>query len=291
MVGPGSAGHQLLHNTAVETRVGADNKTRRLPFSWRCIARGIVQNCRMPLKLLTILDCVRPVLFQNDSKECPISFGGSAFLVRFQDQRTFVVTAWHVLRESEFKPHQFSIQCRPDVNAFLRLGAHYRIQGSDTFDTDQYDIVAWDVAPVSDAVYGHYKPYSVWPMEGNTIFTPAADYLYRGYPQQLRIPEYATQSYDQGAISGSAKYIGRTELECIRSLELNALGPIHDLDGVSGSPVFQVTKDVDTYSVPSFAGMIIRGSAQSRVALFVESRRIVDMLQGIVAGNTIPFGT
>ena len=231
------------------------------------------------------------MLFQNDSNEYPISFGGSAFLVRFQDQRTFVVTAVHVLRESEFKLHQFRIQCRPDVNALLPLGAHYRIHGSDAFDADQYDIAVWDVRPVSEAVYGHHKPYSVWPMEGNTIFTPAADYLYRGYPQQLRIPEYSTQSYDQGAITGSAKYVRRTELECIHTLEFNALGPIHDLDGLSGSPVFQVTKDGDTYAVASFAGMIIRGSAQSRLAHFVESRRIVDMLQGIGAGNTIPFGT
>jgi hypothetical protein len=252
------------------------------------IAGIIVQNCRMQVKLLTILDCVRPVLFQNDSRDFPVSFGGSAFLVRYQQQRTFVITARHVLREDEFALSQFRIQRRPDRNGNLLLGKRYRIRGSDTEDTDQYDIAVWDVIPVSDSVYGDYAPYNLWPMEGNTVFSPASEYLYRGYPRQLRIADYETHRYDQGSISGSAKYLGRTNLECVRSLELNDLGPIANLDGVSGSPVFQVTQDGDAYAVPSFAGVIIRGSAQTRVANFVEGRRVLDMLGQIVAGQVTP---
>jgi hypothetical protein len=240
------------------------------------------------MKLLDIVTCARPVLFANDSPEFPYSVGGTAFIVRFQG-RSFVVTAKHVLNLKSFDAGQFCIQCRPDARDFLPLGALHLARGANDDDTDQYDIAVREIddAAVREELYGPYLPYSLLQMDRFTIYSERGAYIYRGYPIAMRAVDFENQHVEQGAVTTRAEYVGRTRYEAVHELRLLDLGPLPSIDGLSGSPVFQVHNDEGTkYSREAFAGMLARGSIESGKIFLIEHRRIIEVLLQVAQGTS-----
>ena len=67
-------------------------------------------------------------------------------------------------------------------------------------------------------------------------------------------------------------------------MRLLDLDPLESIDGLGGSPVFQVHNEAGTkYSIESFAGMLIRGSIESGKVFMLEHCRIIDVLLEIRA--------
>ena len=237
------------------------------------------------MKLMGIVTCARPVLFANESPEYPYSVGGTAFIVKFQG-RTYLVTARHVHNLQNFEAGQFCIQYRPDSRDFLPLGAMYLVRGENKEDTDQYDIVVREIddRAVREELYGEYPPYSLLQMDRYTIFSQRGAYLYRGYPSAMREVDFERKRVEQGAVTTRAEYVGRTPYEGVHELRLLDLDPLESIDGLSGSPVFQVHNEAGTkYSIESFAGMLIRGSIESGKVFMLEHCRIIDVLLKIRA--------
>lgn len=239
------------------------------------------------MKLLDIVTCARPVLFANNNPEFPYSVGGTAFIVKFQG-RSFVITAKHVLNLRNFEAGQFSIQYRPDGRDFLPLGALHLVRGANEDDTDQYDIAVREIddGAMREELYGPHKPYSLLQMDRFTLFSERGAYLYRGYPIAMREVDFGNQHIEQGAITTRAEYVGRTLYEAIHELRLLDLGPLPSIDGLSGSPVFQVHNEEGTkYSREAFAGMLIRGSIESGRIFLIEHRRIIEVLTQVAQGT------
>jgi hypothetical protein len=239
------------------------------------------------MRLLSITQCARPVLFENASREFPYSIGGTAFIVQFKG-RHFVITPKHVLNTLQFEPQQFCIQYRPDSKDFLPLRALYLVRGADAADTDQYDIAVREVdADLSRVeLYGEYQPYNLLAMDRLTIYSERGAYIYRGYPITLREVDFDNGHIEQGAVTSRAEYVGRTPYAGIRELKLLDLNPLTSIDGLSGSPVFQVHNEEDSkYSREAFAGMLVRGSIESGKVYLIEHRRIIDVLISIVEGQ------
>jgi hypothetical protein len=239
------------------------------------------------MKQLDIAHCARPVLFENASREYPYSIGGTAFVVKFKE-RHFVITARHVLNLPNFEPRQFCIQYRPDGRDFLPLGALYLVRGADEDDTDQYDIAVREVdsGAVRDELFGDYPPYNLLAMDRYTIYSERGAYIYRGYPSDLREVDFDDSRIEQGAVTSRAEYAGRTQYAAIRELKLLDLNPLTSIDGLSGSPVFQVHSEDDSkYSREAFAGMMIRGSIASGKVFLIEHGRVIDLLTQIVEGT------
>jgi hypothetical protein len=240
------------------------------------------------MKLLAILNCARPVLFANNSAEFPYSVGGTAFIVKFQT-RSFVITAKHVVNLKNFEAGQFCIQYRPDSRDFLPLGALHLVRGANEDDTDQYDIAVREIddSVVREGLYGHYQPYSLLQMDRYTIFSERGSYLYRGYPIAMREVDFENHHIEQGAVTTRAEYVGRTRYDAIHELRLLDLGPLPSIDGLSGSPVFQVHNEVGTkYSQEAFAGMLVRGSIESGKIFLIEHRRIIEVLLQVAQGTS-----
>jgi hypothetical protein len=240
------------------------------------------------MKLLSILNCARPVLFANDSPEYPYSVGGTAFIVKFQGRR-FVITAKHVLNLKSFEAGQFCIQYRPDSRDFLPLGALHLVHGANEDDTDQYDIAIREIddGAIREELYGNYQPYNLLQMDRLTVFSERGAYLYRGYPIAMRQVDFEKKHVEQGAISTRAEYVGRTRFESIHELRLFDLGPLPSIDGLSGSPVFQVHNEEGTqYSREAFAGMLVRGSIKSEKIFLIEHRRIIEVLLQVAQGTS-----
>jgi len=239
------------------------------------------------MKLVGITHCARPVLFANDNHEYPYSIGGTAFVIKFEGI-CFVVTAKHVLNLRSFAPHQSRVQYRPDGRDFLPLGALYLVHGSEEDDTDQYDIAIREVKAdiLRPDLFGGYEPYPLLSMDRYTIYSERGAYLFRGYPMDMREVDFDSRKIEQGSVTTRAEYVGRTKYASIRELRLLNLCPLQSVDGLSGSPVFQVHNEENTkYSREAFAGMIIRGSIESGRVYIIEHQRIIEVLIEIISGK------
>jgi hypothetical protein len=241
------------------------------------------------MRVLDITNCARPVLFQNNDAGWPFSNGGTAFVVTFRD-RHFVVTATHVLGLRNFDLGQLRVQYRPDLNQFLPLTALLYddpVPGND--DTDRYDVAVLSVddAALQTDLFGDYQPYTMQPIDRMTIFNAAAAYIYKGYPISERRLDFEHENDRRAMTTGvttQAGYVGRTTGDAVHELALRDLTPVRDIDGMSGSPVFQVLQDPDgIHSTETFAGMLIRGGLAAGRAYFLEHSRIIDLLERMVA--------
>jgi hypothetical protein len=156
-------------------------------------------------RLLSILDCARPILFYNESPDFPYSTSGTAFIARFRG-RLFVLTANHCLRLKAFEAHQFRVQYRPDRPEMLPLGAMSRFKQIDCEDTDQNDLVAWEVecSRLDEELFGHYRPYALAD-DGLELLNDQSEYLYRGYPCALRQIDFEARRYEQPIYIGGRR--------------------------------------------------------------------------------------
>lgn len=239
------------------------------------------------MPLLHILKCARPVLFYNESEAFPYSVSGTAFFVNYYD-RLFAITAKHALMLREFNVQQFRIQYRVDNQQMVPTEALYTFRRIDESDTDQYDVAAWEVARhlIRDELFGLDRPYRLLDDGCETIMSDTSDYLYRGYPLAHREIDFEARQYHLPSVSGAADYLGSDEtIARIHRLRFRNLDPLHDLDGLSGAPVFQVTNAGGNYSTAAFAGMLLRGTRASMTGYFLENRRILELLGDIVAGR------
>lgn len=232
-----------------------------------------------PVPLLTILKCARPVLFANADPDYPYSVRGTAFIVAYSE-RLYVVSAKHVLTGGGFEPGQVRIQTHPEANQFVPLVARYEFPADDTVDTDQFDVVVWEVDRAFTAHQcGTYPPYNlhhfdIWPIDPGV-----SPYLYRGYLTEHRRIDFAAREYGLDSISGEARYAGDSEYACIHVADLLRVDQrVQSLDGLSGSPIFQVFLQEGHYASSTFAGMLIRGARQADRVHFVEQQRIVELL-------------
>ena len=120
-----------------------------------------------------------------------------------------------------------------------------------------------------------------------TVFNASAAYIYKGYPISERRLDFENENDRNALMTGvttRARYIGCTNLEGVRELALLDLDPVQDIDGMSGSPVFQAINNADgIHSIESFAGMLIRGGLVAGRAFFLEHIRIVELLERMMA--------
>jgi hypothetical protein len=206
-----------------------------------------------------------------------------------------VVTAKHVLREKDFDLGQLRVQYRPDAQHFLPLNLlYYPTPVEGNADTDQFDVAVLgiDQQRLEADHFGDDQPYILRPTAGLTIFNPAAAYIYRGYPISER--QFDFENADERnarltSVTTRATYVGATNSECVHELALLNLAPVRSLDGMSGSPIFQVINDPDgKHSTETFAGMLIRGGIEAGRAYFIHHRRIIFLLERVLSSR-IPW--
>jgi hypothetical protein len=237
--------------------------------------------------LLAILTCARPVLLYNDSEAFPYSVSGTSFLVGYQG-RLFAITAKHALMLRNFNVEQFRVQYRVDHPQTVPTEALYTFKTNDEGDTDQYDVAAWEVARhlVNRELFGTDRPFLLRDEDCQQGLSETSDYLYRGYPRTHRDIDFEARKYHLPSVSGAADYLGPDEtIGRVHRLRFRNLDPLDDLDGLSGAPVFQVTRTRGKYSTAAFAGMLLRGTRASMSGYFLENRRIFELLSDIVAGR------
>lgn len=238
------------------------------------------------MKTTELLNCARPIFFENECDGYEYSISGTGFLVTFY-QKTYVITAKHVLQLDSFSPDQIRIQYRPDNKEFIPIKELFTLRITDYEDTDQFDIAIMetDTVDCNNEIYSNNKPYNLLEVDRLTIFNPNSDFIFRGFPIEQRPINYQDKHIYHSAFIGSAKYLGPTKLASTHKLKLIGCKILKNPDGLSGSPVFQINQADQGYAREAFAGMLIRSSSKMDIAYFIEHRQIIDMLLDVQQGK------
>jgi hypothetical protein len=212
---------------------------------------------------------------------------GTGFVVRFQE-RHFIVSARHVT--TAFEQRQIRVQYRPDSSIFIPLKQAYFIEGEDTEDTDQYDLIVLSVdeSMLQTSEFGDYPPYELLSIDGHTIFNPTLRFAIRGYPSHLREIKYEDKAVASHSLLIEGIYEGISRQTEVHKLQIKSANEVESFDGMSGAPVFQVSDEDDIHSNVAFAGMLLRGTPESGLVYFLEHKKIIAVLWSIVNGDVTP---
>jgi hypothetical protein len=238
----------------------------------------------MSMSLDHLLETVKPVLYETGNEDAPYSGCGTCFLV-LHNKQTYIVTAKHVVNGNLGE----SLMVFPNRNTDLSIPINVQItiDNPDSFDTDYSDIVIYRI----DHDQLHIEPGSVM----RTVDFSKYDhhwaarhrdsgYYMLGFPVEHRIVNYEEYlvSSTQHLLTG--RYFGPSASQYCHEIEFVALNGVTDLNGLSGSPVFCAAKG-GTPRAATFCGMLLRGGAAARRAVFVDAFVINAMLDKVSIPN------
>ena len=234
------------------------------------------------------LFCTRPLLFEYDDDEVPYFGGGTCFVVKYNNA-FYVLTARHCLKN--ISPDVIFVQNTRDSKESLPLSKIHTGIGDEYGDPPYSDLSIMVVAnmKVSPAVAEQVECFHLSSLKP----VPAEDLsngrlIYRGFLKNPPAETGAGIDYDEKAIrwsplQGEAKYAGLSGQDAIQKMELLALPQeVTDLDGLSGSPVFQLVKLPDGRALCRLVGMIVRASATGKVANFIDTTALYSALKQTV---------
>ena len=232
-------------------------------------------------QLIALRKTARQLVFRTGINGTPVSLGGTYFLLGYQDQ-LFAITAKHIVKDA--LPEELLLTTSDESWIPARV--------IDQFDSSDESSGALDLV-VYRLDVRHYiakhrrnsRAYNLLPTEPNWLTGRLlSDFLFFGYPLMHATLDYGsrtTQAESQQWFLRGA-YQGPSELpNCHRLSLLDPLG-ISDLNGLSGSPVFACHRVIGMPTRPVFAGILVRGTATSRLVHFLEVRAVKAVLEQIL---------
>jgi len=214
----------------------------------------------------------RPVVFAVDSEDAPFSVKGTAFLVWFYG-KVFVVTARHVIRG--YSPKRLLVYPTPTSPHPLRIHQSWSCEedGEQTDASDIYISLA-TADHLSESVRREIFMIDLTPkvrVQWKSNRFNSTFFLF-GYPAHTTYADYEAGR----VMMGQAFFEGRYERtasfdDSCHELTLNNPLNIPDFDGLSGSPVFSLPVSIACAHHPTFCGIAIRASVESKRLYFVDS--------------------
>lgn len=202
-----------------------------------------------------ILEASRLLLFENNNETYPYSLGGSAFLIKVEDQ-IFAVTAKHVLSNNNYFHNDVCIRYNEKSLHFLPFDKIFGFDSRDNEDTDHKDIIFLKVAKThfdksidTGFVIELPKKRSASELICNKL-------LITGFSRNL-----SEIDFDKKHMSPARKVLmgydpKPTQYRGLFSFKYGKNDRKEtDLDGLSGAPVFCLNSETRYYRIE---GMLIR---------------------------------
>jgi hypothetical protein len=226
-----------------------------------------------------LLSISKPILHDTGNEETQYAGVGTCFLAQYGDNG-FLVTAKHVL--NGYDAESLAVFPNPQTPISIPFNKFVQIANADEHDSDYADITVlridrerFDVSPRSEVPALNLSNYDAnWHLHkdrGKIIFF--------GYPTENRGVDY--ESYlvksNQQLIEG--EYLGPSVSQHCHNVQFDNIGSISSLDGFSGSQVFVLERKITGLNKPHFCGMMIRGTATSKSAIFVDGEVIYKIIR------------
>lgn len=217
-------------------------------------------------------EACRPVIFKQDDVEFSYWGKGSSFLIA-NSNNYYWVTASHVFENMGGCAESLRIFPSDNSQVSLPFNERYTVDKGLTDDEDYKDVLMLRIN-LNEFDHSGDAPLIAIDIEQGTL--PAEqletdDELWViGYPSESSFIDYENREIKNTRSVLRAIYTGTSICDHCHELIIESSIKLQDYDGLSGSPVFN-RKEL-------LVGMLLRGTASSRIAHFVSSSVIVDII-------------
>jgi hypothetical protein len=232
------------------------------------------------MTLRQVLQCAQPIFFEDGIEGYEYSRGGTFFFVTFRD-KYFAITAKHCLKGRDYKKIRLLRPLASKKRAFVPLKVVSIIEDPQDSICDWADLAF--IRLDNDALTASDKTAS-WFLDFNllsklkTAFAQSDGLGTKGYPYYAGAIDYDKSIIQTGAVALSGTYAGIGYEPNIHKFKFSTLKNVPELNGFSGSPVFKIFQD-KSVTAYWFAGVILRGTVQSRTAYFVDHNVVFKALE------------
>jgi len=206
-----------------------------------------------------LLNCTRPIRWENDDDEYPYSIGGTGFLAKYGTRRLFI-TAKHCIGAQQRTAEELRVAIVPGTGIFDAFAHIHYINGHE----DWSDLVFVEFDTVTNSPESLASP-DFLDLDAHSSISwdlgTESRFFGRGYPTDPNEPNYRKRILRSVSFSFSGGYDSTLNARGCVGLRLDARGEdfeeigLKSLDGLSGSPVFEQRNG----PMAVFRGMIIKG--------------------------------
>jgi hypothetical protein len=228
------------------------------------------------MKIADLMKCAKPLIFENKDEEFTYSFAGTCFLASFES-RHYAITARHCIQSHNYKSAR--IRLEPGNLTFLQMVGVYYPNGK---DYDLYDLAAYEIdsrgIPSAEVVRAHFLDldyYSKMPVD---FLTSDSILALRGCPSEINQVDYEDNVIRTKEFATDGFYDGPAEEKGCSRIRFINLESIESLDGLSGSPVFNLNEIEEKQYSHFFAGVFIRGTKGSLLGRFINAEVVYAFL-------------
>lgn len=225
----------------------------------------------------------RPVLYEHDDPEFPYWGKGSSFLIA-NSRNSYWVTAAHVLTNSSARVDSLRIFPSDHSRISLPFNEQYTVNKGVADEEDYKDVFMLRV-DLSIFDKSGDAPLVAQDIEMGFL---SADKLQRdevlwivGYPAESNFVDYEGSKISNMRSVLRAIYQGQSTSVHCHQLRMDTSIVLESYDGLSGSPVYYMNRlyrDGEELISPLLVGMMVRGTASSRIGHFVGSDVILNII-------------
>lgn len=236
----------------------------------------------------------RPILYKYDHPEFAYWGKGSSFLI--SNSRNFYwATAAHVLSNANASVDSLMIFPSDASKISLPFNEQYTLDKGVSDDEDYKDMLVLRV-DLHDFDKSGDAPLVAQNLESGVLsanaLKPSDELWIVGYPAESKFVDYESRKISDTRNVLRGVYKGRSSSMHCHELCMETSILLDSYDGLSGSPVYYMKRQIrggEELMFPMLVGMLIRGTASSRLAHFVGSDVLTDIISEAEAmpNNTV----
>jgi hypothetical protein len=221
----------------------------------------------------------RPVIFETGLTEAPYSTAGTAVLVGYK-RALYVVTARHVVNTH---PIERLVVFPADGSQMpLRFSEWWDVaDADDRSDIDDLLILRADLSVIRPEDRRNSHLLHLTPPDAAAWYEDrhSSRFFLFGYALEGCEVDYGKQHIHTGQFLLPARYVGHSAAAPCHELQVENPVKLNDFNGLSGSPVMALPIALGTATVPSFAGLTLRGGAEASRIHFLPAEVIMAALK------------
>lgn len=208
-----------------------------------------------------LLRCVHLLVFEDETYgEYPYFIGGTGFIVRFSG-KYWLITAKHCLENQKVRAEQISIVPHQYSRDFLPFEVMHYPTTSNVDDSDYTDFI---ILKIKTELLNQddMNSLSFFDLSNESLLIPGnypeTTFLARGFPKDINHVDYDRRTLPRTSFTFEPSYREPDTADHCHVFSCPSHPQISSLDGLSGSPIFSMTRTGYRY-LPRLSAMAIRG--------------------------------
>ncbi|MDE0256742.1 MAG: serine protease, partial [Rhodospirillaceae bacterium] len=197
------------------------------------------------MKIQTLLNSSRMMMFENELEGFDYSAHGTAFLC-FYHQQLYAVTAGHVI--GSYDAEALRVMIHPEVREFLPHNAQVTLVSAEQDDPDYADlaILPIELTMFDQRCFRDSPPFDLSEQLVNSTPPPTGKLVFRGFPSDKSGINFDTAKIKVQPVILEGDRVGRAPMAHCHVMRLRDVSHCSTLDGFSGSPVFWISNQDPT---------------------------------------------